>query len=101
MPLPYLPPGAHFLCDTLDITRPFPSYRAIKEPSWDLVWNRWLSTPFRNLGLDHLCPPLLQVQWLKHANPVQAVLKGNRVSGSAKGPCGLVSTHRIKLSLSV
>lgn len=52
--------GAHFLCDTLDITRPFPSYRAVKEPSWDLVWNRWLSTPFRNLGLDHLCPPLLQ-----------------------------------------
>lgn len=60
--LPFLSPGAHFLCDTLDITRPFPSYRAVKEPSWDLVWNRWLSTPFRNLGLDHLCPPLLQVQ---------------------------------------
>ncbi|GIL81031.1 hypothetical protein Vretimale_9264 [Volvox reticuliferus] len=52
--------GAHFLCDTLDITRPFPSYRAVKEPSWDFVWNRWMSAPFRNLGLDHLCPPLLQ-----------------------------------------
>jgi hypothetical protein len=54
-------PGAHFLCDTLDITRPFPSYRPVKEPSWDFVWNRWMSAPFRNLGLDHLCPPLLQV----------------------------------------
>ncbi|KXZ46422.1 hypothetical protein GPECTOR_43g858 [Gonium pectorale] len=52
--------GAHFLCDTLDITRPFPSYRAVKEPSWDFVWNRWMSAAFRNLGLDHLCPPLLQ-----------------------------------------
>ncbi|GLC42427.1 hypothetical protein PLESTB_001097500 [Pleodorina starrii] len=52
--------GAHFLCDTLDITRPFPSYRSVKEPSWDFVWNRWMSAPFRNLGLDHLCPPLLQ-----------------------------------------
>ncbi|EFJ45105.1 hypothetical protein VOLCADRAFT_94600 [Volvox carteri f. nagariensis] len=52
--------GAHFLCDTLDITRPFPSYRAVKDPSWDFVWNRWMSAPFRNLGLDHLCPPLLQ-----------------------------------------
>ncbi|GFR51195.1 hypothetical protein Agub_g13542 [Astrephomene gubernaculifera] len=52
--------GAHFLCETLDITRPFPSYRAVKDPSWDFVWNRWMSAPFRNLGLDHLCPPLLQ-----------------------------------------
>ncbi|PNH12209.1 Polyphosphoinositide phosphatase [Tetrabaena socialis] len=52
--------GAHFLCDTLDITRPFPSHRAVKDPSWDLVWNRWLAAPFRSLHLDFLCPPLLQ-----------------------------------------
>lgn len=42
------------------MTRPFPSYRPVREPSWDFVWNRWLSIGFRHLGLDFLCPPMLQ-----------------------------------------
>jgi hypothetical protein len=53
--------GAHFFCESFDITRPFPSHKPVKEPSWDFVWNRWLSQAFRNLGLDFLCPPLMQV----------------------------------------
>ncbi|GAX77587.1 hypothetical protein CEUSTIGMA_g5031.t1 [Chlamydomonas eustigma] len=52
--------GAHFFCETLDVTRPFPSSRAVNQPSWEFVWNRWLSTSWRSIGLEHVCPPLLQ-----------------------------------------
>lgn len=52
--------GAHIYCETLDITRPFPSDRPVCQPSWEFVWNRWLTTSFRSLGLDSVCPPLLQ-----------------------------------------
>lgn len=53
--------GAHFFCETLDVTRPFPSDHSVYQPSWEFVWNRWLSTSWRSIGLDHICPPLLQV----------------------------------------
>jgi len=52
--------GAHYFCETLDITRPFPSDRPVNQPSWEFVWNRWLSTSWRSIGLDFVCPPLLQ-----------------------------------------
>lgn len=46
----------------MDLTRPFPSSRPVFQPSWEFVWNRWLSTSWRSIGLEHVCPPLLQVQ---------------------------------------
>ncbi|KAL6757783.1 SacI homology domain-containing protein [Haematococcus lacustris] len=52
--------GAHFFCETLDITRPFPSDRPSTQPSWEFVWNRWLTMSFRGIGLDFVCPHLLQ-----------------------------------------
>jgi hypothetical protein len=71
--------GAHFYCDTLDVTRPFPSPKGsggsgggggsaapddsqtpATEPSWEFVWNRWLSEPFRAAGVGAACPALLQ-----------------------------------------
>lgn len=52
--------GAHYFCETLDVSRPFPSSRPVNQPSWEFVWNRWLSTSWRSIGLDHICPPLLQ-----------------------------------------
>lgn len=52
--------GAHYYCETLDLSRPFPSDRPVSQPSWEFVWNRWLSTSFRRLGLDFVCPPLLE-----------------------------------------
>jgi len=52
--------GAHYYCETLDVTRPFPSARPVGEPSWEFVWNRWLSTAFRRHGLGAHCPALLQ-----------------------------------------
>lgn len=52
--------GAHYFCETLDVSRPFPSTRPVNQPSWEFVWNRWLSTSWRSIGLDHICPPLLQ-----------------------------------------
>ncbi|KAF8060490.1 SAC9 [Scenedesmus sp. PABB004] len=55
--------GAHYYCETLDISRPFPSERPPHQPSWPFVWNRALSLPFRVAGLDGpaaVCPPLLQ-----------------------------------------
>lgn len=58
--------GAHYFCETLDLSRPFPSDSPVTQPSWEFVWNRWLSTGFRTAGLDFVCPQLLQVsahQW--------------------------------------
>lgn len=58
-------PGAHFYCESLDITRPFPSDRPVNEPSWPFVWNKALSSPFRLAGLDGpnaVVPALLQVR---------------------------------------
>lgn len=55
--------GAHFFCETLDITRPFPSDAPPSQPSWPFVWNRWLSAAFRAAGLEGdsaACPPLMQ-----------------------------------------
>uniref|UniRef100_A0A383VGT2 WW domain-containing protein n=1 Tax=Tetradesmus obliquus TaxID=3088 RepID=A0A383VGT2_TETOB len=55
--------GAHFYCETLDISRPFPSERPAHQPSWPFVWNKALSAPFRAAGLDGpatVCPALLQ-----------------------------------------
>lgn len=60
-----LPAGAHYYCESLDITRPFPSVHAASEPSWPFVWNKALSSPLRLTGLDGpnlVCPALLQVQ---------------------------------------
>jgi hypothetical protein len=53
--------GAHFFCETIDLSRPFPSDRPVTQPSWEFVWNRWLTASFRGIGLDFVCPPLLQV----------------------------------------
>lgn len=53
--------GAHYFCETIDLTRPFPSDRPVTQPSWDFVWNRWLTTSFRGIGLDFVCPAMMQV----------------------------------------
>jgi hypothetical protein len=55
--------GAHFFCETIDLSRPFPSDRPVTQPSWEFVWNRWLTASFRGIGLDFVCPPLLQVSF--------------------------------------
>jgi hypothetical protein len=59
-----MPAGAHYYCESIDVTRPFPSDRPVSDPSWPFVWNKALSSPFRRLGLDGpnaVCPALLQV----------------------------------------
>lgn len=53
--------NAHYFCETADITRPFPSRVKVSDPSWEFVWNRWLAASVRELGLEDLCPHLLQV----------------------------------------
>lgn len=53
--------NAHYLCETADITRPFPSSHPVSEPSWEFAWNRWMTQPFREIGLESHCPHLLQV----------------------------------------
>ena len=53
--------NAHYFCETADITRPFPSSHAVKDPSWEFVWNRWLAVSLRNQDLPGHCPQLLQV----------------------------------------
>ena len=53
--------NAHYYCETADITRPFPSSHPVSDPSWEFVWNRWMTQPFRELELANHCPHLLQV----------------------------------------
>ena len=53
--------NAHYFCETADITRPFPSSRAVSDPSWEFVWNRWLAVSLRAQNLTEHCPQLLQV----------------------------------------
>eukprot|EP00884_Botryococcus_braunii_P003715 jgi/Botrbrau1/13344/Bobra.0158s0001.2 len=52
--------GAHYYCETADITRPFPSRYPTDQPSWEFVWNHWLSSSLREANLGTHCPFLLQ-----------------------------------------
>ncbi len=53
--------NSHFYCETVDITRPFPSSHPVSQPSWEFVWNSWLAAGLRAVGLQDHCPNLLQV----------------------------------------
>jgi hypothetical protein len=84
--------GAHYYCDSLDITRPFPSSHAVGDPSWPFVWNKALSAPFRAAGLQgphSVCPALLQVRGRRRrvlARMCVCVCGGGWVGGQA-GHC--------------
>lgn len=52
--------GYHYFCETVDISRPFPSSHAVADPSWEFVWNYYLTQPFRAAGLPGAAPHLLQ-----------------------------------------
>lgn len=52
--------GKHYFCETRDITRPFPSDASILDPDEEFVWNQWLSSPFKEIGLQRHCVILLQ-----------------------------------------
>lgn len=53
--------GKHYFCETRDLTRPFPSHMPLQNPDDEFVWNKWFSTPFKNIGLHQHCVILLQV----------------------------------------
>lgn len=57
----YVLSNAHFYCETVDISRSFPSSNPLEDPSWEFVWNRWLSAALRAVGLPTHCPHLMQV----------------------------------------
>ena len=57
----YVLSNAHFYCETVDMSRPFPSSSPLDDPSWEFVWNRWLSAALRAVGLPTHCPHLMQV----------------------------------------
>ncbi|KAK9842777.1 hypothetical protein WJX74_002313 [Apatococcus lobatus] len=52
--------NSHFYCETADLTRPFPSSHPVGQPCWEFVWNRWLASSVRSVGLKEHCPQLLQ-----------------------------------------
>lgn len=52
--------GKHYFCETRDLTRPFPSHMPLQNPDDEFVWNKWFSTPFKNIGLLQHCVILLQ-----------------------------------------
>ena len=53
--------NAHFYCETADVSRPFPSTCPVSEPCWEFVWNRWLTSALRAVGLPEAAPHLMQV----------------------------------------
>ncbi|KAL9240699.1 hypothetical protein vseg_014887 [Gypsophila vaccaria] len=52
--------GKHYFCETRDISRPFPSRMPLDQPDEEFVWNRWLASPFKIIGLPQHCVILLQ-----------------------------------------
>ncbi len=52
--------GTHYYCETVDLTRPFPSALPVENADLEFVWNHFLTKPFRKLGLGECCPRLLQ-----------------------------------------
>lgn len=63
--------GYHHFCDSADITRPFPSSHPVSQPSWEFVWNVYLTQPFResSCSLPSICPHLLQGLAESHTLP--------------------------------
>ncbi|XP_074320101.1 putative phosphoinositide phosphatase SAC9 [Silene latifolia] len=52
--------GKHYFCETRDISRPFPSRMPLDQPDDEFVWNGWLSSRFKSIGLPQHCVILLQ-----------------------------------------
>jgi hypothetical protein len=52
--------GTHYFCETVDLSRPFPSEKDAWDPDQEFVWNHYISKGFRMLGLNRHCPALLQ-----------------------------------------
>ncbi|GIQ84507.1 hypothetical protein KIPB_006008, partial [Kipferlia bialata] len=48
-----------YFCETLDLTRQFPSMSAVDNPAAAFCWNHSLTVALRRCGLPHLAPPLL------------------------------------------
>lgn len=52
--------GKYYFCETRDMSRPFPSQMPFDQPDDEFVWNGWLSSPFKIIGLPQHCVILLQ-----------------------------------------
>ena len=52
----------HYYCDTLDVTRPFPSAHSQRSPRVEFSWNEFLAAPFAEIGLRECCPILVHGQ---------------------------------------
>lgn len=79
--------NAHYFCETVDISRPFPSQFPPSEPSWEFVWNRWLATAMRQLGLHQHCPHLLQVQFSLWISRQSVLRSAERLADVCLLPC--------------
>eukprot|EP00761_Pharyngomonas_kirbyi_P010055 gb/GECH01010073.1/.p1 GENE.gb/GECH01010073.1/~~gb/GECH01010073.1/.p1 ORF type:complete len:1568 (+),score=218.06 gb/GECH01010073.1/:1-4704(+) len=62
--------GLHFYCDTLDITRRFPSSSDIFGFEPEFVWNEFLAQPFTHIGLRSVCCVLLEGLCVEKSVPV-------------------------------
>jgi hypothetical protein len=52
--------GLHYYCETIDLTRTFPSINKVIDYDEEYCWNHWLSLPFQIIGLRSWCVVLLQ-----------------------------------------
>jgi SacI homology domain len=61
----------HYFCDSVDVTRPLPSGHPVTRPSWEFVWNAYLTQPLREreCNLPGIAPHLLQGLAECHALP--------------------------------
>eukprot|EP00210_Caulerpa_lentillifera_P003458 g3300.t1 len=52
--------GAHWYSEDADVSRPFPSNYPRTQPSWQFVWNAWLSQSFQSIDLGACCPAVME-----------------------------------------
>lgn len=50
----------HFYCETMDITRPYPSEHSITDYDESFCWNQRWRLPFARFGVEYVCIVLLQ-----------------------------------------
>ncbi|KAJ6249655.1 hypothetical protein M0813_17078 [Anaeramoeba flamelloides] len=80
----------HYYCETMDITRPYPSTSHVEDYSPEFCWNQWLAKPFELIGMRLWCVILLQGS---------AILKTVKTFLSGKQPKKSNRTNQIKICL--
>ncbi|KNC50170.1 SAC domain-containing protein 9 [Thecamonas trahens ATCC 50062] len=77
----------HCFCESLDLTRPFPSVEPVDSPHPAFTYNSWLAEPFATLGLRGFCVSLIQGA----AKSKTLVLRGEAAPQGRRVSLGLIT----------